>query len=428
MGAVLELAERMWKGGGGETIGAIQPTFQSEEIADDLHFVHAFANVSALRTEEGLVLVDTGAFLTRSRIFEIVRGFAPERVHTAIYTHGHVDHAFGLPPFLAEAAEKSWQPPRIVGHEAVAARFDRYRRTRGYNACINARQFSLERSLAWPEHYDYPDTVYRDRLELRVGSTRLELHHARGETDDHTWVWWPQRRTVFSGDQFIWVSPNAGNPQKVQRYPEEWAASLREMAALAPELLVPGHGVPILGAVRVRQALIETAEWLESLVQQTLERMNAGETLDAILHEVRPPPELEDRPYLQPVYDDPEYIVRNVWRLYGGWYDGIPSNLKPAAHAALAREVAGLAGGASRLAQRARELAAAGELRLAAHLADWAAAAEPGSSEAHGARAEIYRERTRCESALMSKGVFGAAARDSAALAAACEGGAPKRP
>ena len=50
-------------------------------------------------------------------------------------------------------------------------------------------------------------------------------------------------KVLFAGDMFIWASPNCGNPQKVQRYAEEWAAALRTMAALDAELLLPGHGL-----------------------------------------------------------------------------------------------------------------------------------------------------------------------------------------
>ena len=95
---------------------------------------------------------------------------------------------------------------------------------RQHNALINARQFSIPPS--WPDDYDYPDTVYEDTLRLTVGEVTLELSHARGETDDHTWLWWPARRILWTGDQFIWVAPNAGNPQKVQRYVGEWAETL----------------------------------------------------------------------------------------------------------------------------------------------------------------------------------------------------------
>ncbi len=87
--------------------------------------------------------------------------------------------------------------------------------------------------------------------------------------------------------------------------------------------------------------------------------------------------------------------MRNIWRLYGGWYDGDPSHLKPAPAAALAPELADLAGGAARLADRARELAAAGDLRLAGHLAELAAQAAPDDKGVHAARAEVFGARAQ---------------------------------
>ena len=410
-GPIRDLAERFWSGAvpAGELW---KPTGQTEEIAPGVVFLHTFANMTVVRTGEGLVLVDTSNYAARARTFALVRALDPGPVAAAVYTHGHADHALGLPPFLAEAREQGRPRPRIVGHRNVAARFARYRRTNGYNALINARQFGIAPS--WPMDYDDPDVVYDTTLPLSVGEVALELHHARGETDDHTWVWWAERRILWTGDQFIWVAPNAGNPQKVQRYAADWAVSLRAMHGLEPELLIPGHGMPIFGRARVAQALADTAEWLETLERETVVRMNAGATLDAIVGEVRPPARLAARPYLQAVYDEPEYVVRNVWRLNGGWWDGIPSHLKPAAEAAVGREVAGLAGGVEPLVARARELAAAGELALASHLIDWAIAAQPDSRLAHGARATIYEARARDATALMTRGIFTAAARESA--------------
>lgn len=407
MGAILELAERFWTG----AVPARElwkPTGAREEIAPGVVFLHAFANVTVLRTGAGLVLVDTSNYMARDRTFAAVRAIDPASVFAAVYTHGHVDHACGLPPFLAEAERRGWVRPRIVGHRNVAARFDRYRATAAWNGLINARQFSIAPS--WPTEYDYPDTVYDEALRLDAGGLTLELRHARGETDDHTWVWLPERRLLLTGDQFIWVAPNAGNPQKVQRYAADWARSLRAMAACEAHVLIPGHGVPILGAGRVRQALADTAEWLEALVRDTLALMNAGATLDDIVQIVTPPAHLADRPYLQPVYDEPEYVVRNIWRLYGGWWDGRPAQLKPAPAAALGGEVVRLAGGLEALVSRARALAEGGDLRVASHLIDWAVAVEPRHRAANAARAEIYRARAAAEPALMTRGVFSAAA------------------
>ncbi len=267
--------------------------------------------------------------------------------------------------------------------------------------------------MPWPTEYRYPDETYRDTHKLEVGGERFELHHAKGETDDHTWTWVPGRRVLCPGDLIIWCVPNAGNPQKVQRYAREWAAALREMSGLGAEVLLPGHGLPVVGADRVRAILTDTAAMLEHLHDETLRMMNAGAPLDEILHEVKAPPELLEKPYLRPIYDDPEFVVRGIWRLYGGWYDLDPASLKPAPAGDLAREIAALAGGAGALAGRARELASKGELRLAGHLAEMAARAAPDDAEARAARAQVSEARQAAEPSLMAKAIFGAAARES---------------
>jgi alkyl sulfatase BDS1-like metallo-beta-lactamase superfamily hydrolase len=305
----------------------------------------------------------------------------------------------------------------------VVDRFDRYRRTDGWNRAINARQFGwLPRSgnlgigggqQFLPDTVADPDVTYRSHLTLDVGGTPLELHHARGETDDHTWAWLPDQRAICAGDFLIWNFPNAGNPQKVQRYPLEWAQALRRMTALAPSVLCPGHGPPILGEARVRQALSESAELLESLHAQTLALMNSGARLDDVLANVKAPEHLLARPYLRPVYDEPEFIVRNLWRLYGGWYDGNPAHLKPARERALAEELASLCGGAAKLAARGEALADSGELALACHLLEMASQAAPADPGIAAARASVYRRRAAASESLMARGIFEAAARES---------------
>lgn len=416
---VIELADRLWRGEASiSEHHPFRPTGGIEEVADRVAFVPSFANVSAVSTDDGLVLVDTGSEGLAQAVHGQIRTWSPERLHTAVYSHGHIDHVFGVPVFEAEAAEKGWGRPRVVAHEALPHRFDRYVLTAGYNGVVNQRQFSAP-DLRWPTEYRYPDETYRDVLVLDVGGERVELHHARGETDDHTWTWVPGRKVLCCGDLFIWASPNAGNPQKVQRYARDWAVAAREMAALGAEIMLPGHGVPVVGADRVRTALTDVADLLDHLHDETVAMMNAGARLDEIVHTVRAPAHLLDKPYLQPIYDEPEFVVRNVWRLYGGWWDGNPATLKPAPEAALAVEVAALAGGVARLAERARALAGGddADLRLAGHLAELAALAAPDDALVHAARAEVFAARARAERSTMSKGVFRWAARESEAKA-----------
>ncbi|MGH7934502.1 MAG: alkyl sulfatase dimerization domain-containing protein, partial [Candidatus Binataceae bacterium] len=166
--------------------------------------------------------------------------------------------------------------------------------------------------------------------------------------------------------------------------------------------------------VHVRQTLNDTADYLQSLNDQTLELMNAGATLDTILHAVKPPANLAEKPYLRAVYDEPEFIVRNIWRLEGGWHDGTPAHLKPAPEAEQAREIVVLAGGVEQLVARAVDKMERRELALACHLIDWAALAAPDDKPVHEVRAKIFAARAHEAGSTMAHGIFRAAALESA--------------
>ena len=414
---LLDLAARVIADGDVET-RVNRVTQELSEVADGIAVVESFSHVWAMRTTDGLALFDVSLAAFAPQVLTALRSWSAEPVDTVVYTHGHVDHVGGAPAVVAEAAERGNPRPRFIGHENVIRRFDRYDLTNGWNGAINARQFGGTRRLAGagigaPQFFrDWvrPDEVFRDALTLDIGGLTVELHHDKGETDDHAWAWLPDRRAVVAGDFLTWVFPNAGNPQKVQRFPLEWAAALRKMAALGPELLLPAHGLPIGGVELVAAVLDDVASTLEALVEQTLALMNEGARLDTIVHAVKVPAEALDKPYLRPIYDEPEFVIRNIWRLYGGWYDGNPATLKPASEKAIADELAGMAGGAEVLATRAAALAESNDMRLACHLVEMAVLAEPDNRRIHELRADVYGRRRAGELSLMAKGIYGQAA------------------
>ncbi len=386
------------------------------ELAERTWFQSFFSGVTAFETDEGIVLIDSGLKALSPSLAEMLRSKTNAPIHTAIFTQGHVDHAYGLKAFLRPGQAR----PRVIAHAAMPARFARYARSAAHNAALNARQFGGTVKLAEdsPEVYDsfynppevMPDLLYRDRLEIAVGGLTFRIHHCPGETDDHSWIFCPERGVLCPGDLFIWGVPNAGNPQKVQRFAREWAQGLREMAACAPVSLGPGHGGPVAqDGPGIARMLSETAGFLEAIHSRTLAALNKGSPphID-IVHEVEIPQ--SDSPWLQPVYDDAEFIVRNIIRLYGGWWTGRPSELKPAARAQLAGEIAALAGGAAALAARALALSEKGEGRLACHLADYALEAAPQDGAVQEKVAQVYEARARGETALMSVNIFESAA------------------
>ena len=389
------------------------------EVAERTYFASAFSNVTAFETDEGLVLIDSGVAEFAPVLAKMVRERTDMPVHTVVYTHGHVDHTAGVEEFLAEGQDK----PRVVAHENVEDRFERYAKTRGHNNVINARQFggtpstdgiesgegleSDEGRFGEPEYA--PDTLYRDSTVLTVGDLTFELHHGKGETDDHTWVYCRERDVLCTGDFFVSVAPNAGNPQKVQRYPEEWSEALREMAGKGANSMCPGHGEAVVDDKDgIETRLLTTADYLDDIVEQTLDALNDGSPPHVdIVHEVETD---YDEPWLEQVYDEDEFIVRNLIRRYGGWWSGRPSELKPASRESVASEIAELADGAEQLADRARELREEDEHSLACHLADYALEAEPENEDVREAVNEVYTRRADDEQSLMSSNIFMSAA------------------
>jgi alkyl sulfatase BDS1-like metallo-beta-lactamase superfamily hydrolase len=399
-------------------------TNELSELADGLAVVESFSHCAVWDSGDGLVCFDTSGAGSGRAVVSAIRGWSTEPFSHLVYTHGHVDHIGGSFAFAEDADTRGHAPTNVVGHENVNVRIDRYTATNDWNIRINQRQFggirsemglnigeNLQKFL--PSRTLRANQTFRDVLPMTIGDTKVEMHHARGETDDHLWAWLPDKKWLFAGDFVIWNYPNAGNPQKVQRYALEWAHALRRMIDQGPELLVPAHGLPIEGKARIAAVLDTIASSLETVVSQVLEMMNAGETLDAIIHTVKVPDEVLAKPFMRPLYDEPEFVVRNIWRLYGGWWDGAASRLKPSPDAVLGSELASLAGGADVLMRRALELVDAGDLRLACHLADFAGWSAPDDPSIHEGRVRVYAARRKSELSLMSKGIFKAAERES---------------
>ncbi len=101
----------------------------------------------------------------------------------------------------------------------VPARFDRYKLTAGYNAVINQRQFKRAGTPVAGE-LPLPRRDVPQRRSTIDGRRRTLRAHPRARRDRRRDLGVGARapQSLFTGDLFIWASPNCGNPQKVQRY------------------------------------------------------------------------------------------------------------------------------------------------------------------------------------------------------------------
>lgn len=356
-------------------------------------------NVALFETDEGLLLVDAGCAGDGPSLLRAVRSVSDQPLKAVVYTHGHSDHAFGLWAFL-EAGEQ----PEIYAHRDLPAHLQRYAKTSALNGLINGQRPDVE-GRTWFRDDDqvvWPTVLFDDSLEIELGGETFVLRHAKGETDDATWVWAPARRAIAAGDLVTGYLPNAGNPRKVQRYAEEWADAAEEMAALRPEHLLPGHGDPVSGEAAIADELGAMARYLRVIVDHTLAGLNAGLLHDVIVDTLEIPAELRDHPRLAPLYDQAEFICRNVIRRYSGWWDGYPSHLLPASQDAQAAEIAALAGGVDVLVRRAREVLAT-DPRLAGQLAEWAFLADRSDAGAQACYRDVFEELATSQPGLMAQ-------------------------
>ena len=222
---------------------------------------------------------------------------------------------------------------------------------------------------------------------------------------------------LYTGDLFIWAAPNAGNPKKCSAT----RASGRGLA---------GDGRPRRGGAamrprrpRIRPGARRASPARHRRLSPILARWNRG--ADERRGAARPPDRgsapprgnWRKKPYLQPIYDEPEFIVRNIHRCYGGWHNDVTAR----SQAGAARP----AGARNRRARRRRRnprqpRCGAGRRRrfsIGLPSARLGADAAPDSKEVHAVRADVYAQRARRESSTMARGIFRAAAQDSQKIA-----------
>ena len=382
---------------------------KDEQCTPDILKVSTFGNSGVVTTEEGVVVIDTGTGRrSGSRILEAIRKKTQAPVHTIIYTHGHFDHAFGVQTFLDEAKDKGYPKPRIIAHELVPKRFERYKELWGQTEHINRIQFAVPKDAQVLAHeFFYPDVTYSDAMQFKLGGLTFELYHAMGETDDATWVWVPERKTAIVGDLMVWSCPNIGNPFKVQRYEVEWAEALEAIAGKNPDFMIPGHGPVSTGKEDIQKVCLETARFLRHMHDEVVRLLNEGCWIEEILERVKVPQDLLSKPWLEPRYGHPTFIIHGIHRRYAGWYDGNPADLFPSKKSEIAAEVVRLCG-VEKLSERARELKGEGKIQPALHLVDFAIKGADGSNrkEALLLKAELLDARADAEPSFIARNIF----------------------
>ena len=380
----------------------------------------AYCSIGVVKTEEGLIVFDLSIKRYGKRVLEEIRKFSDKPIKYIIYSHGHFDHAFGFTNVLEEIKKKGWEMPQVIAHENILKRFEKYRMLHGYHNWLNKMQFSSSGQNIWEDIVSAKETLDptivlygNENFEFKLGQYTFEVYHDMGETDDSVWMWFPEKKALFTGDLVINPSfPNVGNPNKVQRYPKHWAIAMEKMLEKNAEYLVPGHGLLIEGKDEVKSALSIRADAMHFVHDEVVKRMNEGKWFEQIYHEMVEiqPDKFKNHKYMRPSYGNYRFAIHAVYRLYHGWYNsGNPTYLFPAKSSDIAKEYLKVADDKKYL-EHAKNLYNKGKIQLALHLFD---VVIKGSTlenetllEAYTLKSQILEEKIKEESAFIAQNSY----------------------
>jgi glyoxylase-like metal-dependent hydrolase (beta-lactamase superfamily II) len=252
------------------------------ELAPDVHVAQGFdfADIAAVETGEGIVLVDTTTSRAhlRAALAELrTRTTAP--ITHVILTHAHTDHIGGL------------DEVRTPGVEVIAqAHFAEELRLQHASPPILFRPAAPSEADRWLDVV--PDRLVHAPEKLTIGGLGFELYPITGgETSDGLVVHLPDRGVAIVGDMLM---PQLGGPF----FPEGSAEGLFEamtlVESLAPRVVIHGHSpLTDLFTIDVFPAL---AAALNDLHRRTLEAIRDGVPLAELLARNYLPVGLRDHP------------------------------------------------------------------------------------------------------------------------------------
>ncbi len=368
------------------------------EVTEGVHVAigYALANAILVEGENSNIIIDTtGTIETAREVKALFDAINSNPIEAIIYTHNHGDHTYGATVFAEDSnpdiyAHDSTEEylSRVIGiiRPIISARSNRMFgnslpksevENNGIGPFLEIGRDGRQPGLL------YPTKTFSDKIKFEVGGVKVELFHAPGETNDQLFVWLPEKKALFPGDNFYKTFPNLytirGTPY---RDLAGWVNSIDMMRYLQPEFLIPSHTRPLVGQDNINEILTTYRDGIQFVHDQTVRLMNLGLGPDDIAETLVLPKHLGDSPFLKEFYGSPEWSAKNVFSGYLGWFNGNPSSLKPLPQIEEAENFIKLAGGWDSLLATAEGSYSNGEFQWSLQLTDYLLKSKPDDTQA----------------------------------------------
>ena len=322
--ATKRLASASGEGTHGAAVDLIKRPIEVREVAENIHYATGVGNTIMITTSEGVVLFDTGLVIQSANQLQILKDTVSDAdVRYIILSHSHADHIGGTRFWMDEGTD-------IIAHQ----NFEEEQR---YLSELQPYQYDRNRTLfPWmPAWEDRPDialmryggivpTITVDDWEtyaFTLGGIEFQVIGAPGaEGADNAVLWLPQQKVLISGDFFGPQFPQFPNiftmrGEKVRK-PVEYIKSLDRLIALNPDVILPSHLDPTIGAEKIRKGMQRIRDAVQYVHDETIAGMNAGKTVNQLMKEIKLPANLE----LVQNHGRVDWAVKSIWEYYMGWF------------------------------------------------------------------------------------------------------------
>ena len=177
------------------------------------------------------------------------------------------------------------------------------------------------------------------------------------------------------------------------RWALDWIKSIDTVLALQPEIVLNGHGDPIIGNAEITRRLTRYRDAIQYVHDEVVKGMNSGKDVYTLMQEIKLPASYN----LSEVFGKVSWSVRGIYDGYAGWFDANPTTMYEQPPSSVYSDLVKLAGGPEPLVRLALERVAAGKPVDALHLTDVVLTSDPKNSAALGARIkalEYLKEKT----------------------------------
>jgi alkyl sulfatase BDS1-like metallo-beta-lactamase superfamily hydrolase len=368
----------------GRAVDMIARPIEVRKIADDIYYATGVANTIMINTADGVVIYDTGLVLQSAKQLRLLKEQVSDGpVHSIILSHSHADHIGGAKLWMEKGTE-------IIAHKEYG---EEQRYLTELEPYLHGRNRTL---FPWipEERVDIELMRYggitptitvddEDVYSFTLGGVEFQVIAAPGaEGADNIVLWLPEQKILFTGDFYGPQFPQFPNVFTMRgekiRKPIEYIASLDKLILLEPEVVVPSHLDPTLGAAEIRLGMERIRDALQYVHDETVAGMNAGKSVHDLMKEIKLPPEL----YLVQNHGKVDWAVRSIWDYYSTWFHfESTTELYPVAAREVYSELAGLVGTKALLSLGQNFLQQSRPVETL-HIMEVALAASPQSKEA----------------------------------------------